>query len=100
MVKMHGIQILLSNGSIKQIEFLSNKGELNEIRGRVRSERRAFTRSAAPPAAKAPDVLPRRRLQEAGGASTQRQKRPPSRPGFWLPINHPSLHHSPVDTEQ
>lgn len=35
MVKMHGIQILLSNGSIKQIEFLSNKGELNQIRNRV-----------------------------------------------------------------
>lgn len=33
---MHGIQILLSNSSIKQIEFLSNKGELNQIRSRVR----------------------------------------------------------------
>lgn len=38
MVKMHGIQILLSNSSIKQIEFLSNKGELNQIRTRVGSE--------------------------------------------------------------
>lgn len=42
MVKMHGIQILLSNSSIKQIEFLSNKRELNQIRTRVGSEMWTF----------------------------------------------------------
>lgn len=50
MVKMHGIQILLSNSSIKQIEFLSNKGELNQIRNRARPERGTFTRERAGPA--------------------------------------------------
>lgn len=46
---MHGIQTLPSNSSIKQIEFLSNKGELNQIRNRVRSEMWTFMREPAVP---------------------------------------------------
>lgn len=71
---MHGIQILLSNGSIKQIEFLSNKGELNQIRNRVWSEMRTFMRSMpAPPAASLLYVLPRQ-LEEAGRTGAPKDK--------------------------
>lgn len=74
MVKMHGIQILLSNSSIKQIEFLSNKGELNQIRSRVRSEMWAFMREPASPCRPELRSLVPRQLEEAGRTAAQKDK--------------------------
>lgn len=74
MVKMHGIQILLSNSSIKQIEFLSNKGELNQIRSRVRSEMRTFLREGAGPSSSQFSLFAPRRVEEAGGTAVQKDK--------------------------
>lgn len=67
MLKMHGIQILLSSSSIKQIEFLSNKRELNEIRNRVRSETRTFIRDRAGPSSAAFSLFVARLMEDAGG---------------------------------
>lgn len=74
MVKMHGIQILLSNSSIKQIEFLSSKGELNQIRNRVRPEMWTFTREGAAPSALSFLSLSPQKLEEAGGIAIQKDK--------------------------
>lgn len=71
---MHGIQILLSNSSIKQIEFLSNKGELNQIRNRVRSEMQTFMSESAGPFGSEFSLFVAQQSQEAGRTATQKDE--------------------------
>lgn len=71
---MHGIQILLSNSSIKQIEFLSNKRELNRISSRVGAGSQTCAEKPSPATPRLPYFLP---VWEAEVGRTAGQKMKP-----------------------